>query len=118
MSGILVYVALAGILFIQVLARTFALPAAIILINNSSPHPSVLGTLHGVAQSVTSAMRTAGPVLGGWGFGEGLRAGVVGGVWWVLAAVAMGGWAASGLVFEGNRQGEGDEGEEGTEGRV
>lgn len=101
-SGIPLYAALTAVLFIQVLARTFALPATLILLNNASPHPSVLGTLHGVGQSVSSAMRTLGPVLGGWGLGAGLRAGVVGAVWWALAAVAVGGWLAGGLVYEGS----------------
>ena len=66
-SGIPVWLALSGVLSIQVLARTFALPATIILVNNCSPHPSVLGTIHGIAQSLSSASRTVGPVLGGWG---------------------------------------------------
>lgn len=101
-SGALLYAALTGVLFIQVLARTFALPAAIILVNNSCPHPSLLGTMHGVAQSVSSASRTLGPVLSGYGFGAGLGVGVVGAVWWALAGVAAGGWMASALVREGN----------------
>ena len=101
-TGILVWVALAGVLLVQVVARTFALPAAIILINNCSPHPSVLGTIHGIAQSVSSASRTVGPVLGGWVYGLGLSHGVVGGVWWGLAAIAVCGWVASGWVYEGS----------------
>ncbi len=101
-TGFLLYAALTLVLFIQVLGRTFALPATVILVNNSSPHPSVLGTVHGVAQSVNSGMRTLGPVLGGWGLGIGLRIGIVGTVWWALAAVAAAGWVASGLVYEGS----------------
>ncbi|KAI9879498.1 MAG: hypothetical protein M1830_008374 [Pleopsidium flavum] len=101
-SGVLVWMALGGVLFIQVLARTFALPATIILINNCSPHPSVLGTIHGIGQSVSSASRTVGPVLGGWLYGLGLSHGVVGGVWWGLGAVAVCGWVASGWVYEGS----------------
>lgn len=100
-SGILVWMALGGVFFIQVLARTFALPAAIILINNCSPHPSVLGTIHGIGQSVSSASRTVGPILGGWLYGLGLSHGIVGGVWWGLGVVAVCGWVASGWVYEG-----------------
>ncbi|KAM0795437.1 major facilitator superfamily domain-containing protein [Usnea florida] len=101
-SGILVWLALSGVLLIQVIGRTFALPATIILINNCSPHPSVLGTIHGIAQSVSSASRTVGPLVGGWGYGKGLQVGVVGAVWWALAGVAGVGWVLSGLVREGD----------------
>ncbi|KAI7551014.1 hypothetical protein KC331_g2822 [Hortaea werneckii] len=45
------------VLSVQVLARTFALPSTTILVNNASPHPSVLGTVHGVAQSVRERER-------------------------------------------------------------
>ncbi|MCJ1400310.1 hypothetical protein MMC11_003515 [Xylographa trunciseda] len=117
-SGFLVWLALGGVLFIQVLGRTFALPANTILVNNCSPHPSVLGTIHGIGQSVSSASRTVGPVLGGWLYGVGLQKGVVGGVWWGLAGMAMVGWVASGWVYEGDGHeiwlaGEKEEGHEG-----
>lgn len=101
-SGFLVWLAMSGVLLIQVIGRTFALPAAIILINNCSPHPSVLGTIHGIAQSVSSAARTIGPVAGGWGYGRGLNIGVVGMIWWSLAIVACIGWVLTSLVREGS----------------
>lgn len=123
-SGVLVWLALSCVLSIQVVGRTFALPATVILVNNCSPHPSVLGTIHGIAQSVSSASRTVGPVLGGWGYGEGVRVGVVGAVWWALAVVAGVGWVVSGLVREGDGheiwlegEKEEDEEEQGEEGR-
>lgn len=119
-SGVLVWLALSGVLCIQVIARTFALPATIILINNCSPHPSVLGTIHGISQSVSSFSRTIGPVVGGWGFGKGLQIGIVGAVWWSLAALACLGWCASSLVREGSGheillEGESDDEEGGRE---
>lgn len=101
-SGALVWLGLIIVLTVHVVGRTFALPGAIILVNNSSPHPSVLGTVHGIAQSVSSAARTLGPVLGGWGFGKCLEIGVVGVVWFALAGVALVGWACSSLVQEGD----------------
>ena len=91
-----------GVLAVQVLGRTFALPAAIILVNNCSPSSRVLGTVHGVAQSASSAARTIGPILGAWGFGKGLDEGVVGAVWWGLAGMAVVGFSVSGFVREGN----------------
>ncbi|KAI9744021.1 MAG: hypothetical protein M1818_002755 [Claussenomyces sp. TS43310] len=101
-DGFLLWLALSAVLFVQVLGRTFALPATIILLNNSSPHPSVLGTIHGLGQSVGSAARTIGPVLAGWIYGVGLSHGVVGAAWWGLSGVALCGCVASRFVSEGD----------------
>ncbi|KAF2117411.1 major facilitator superfamily domain-containing protein [Lophiotrema nucula] len=101
-SGILIWISITTVLFIQVLARTFALPCATILINNCCPHPSVLGTVHGLGQSVSSLTRTFGPIMGGFLFGRGLDMGVVGLAWWILACVAVLGSVASKFVREGD----------------
>lgn len=101
-DGVAVWLAIAAVLAIQVVGRTFALPAQTILVNNCTPHPSVLGTVHGVAQSVSSFARTVGPVLGGFLYGLGLAGGVVGAVWWGLAGVAICGFLASLFVREGD----------------
>ncbi|KAF8860717.1 MFS general substrate transporter [Acephala macrosclerotiorum] len=101
-DGILVWIALCTVLFIQVTGRTFALPATTILVNNASPHPSVLGTMHGVAQSLSSASRSIGPTLGGAIYGLGLKRGVVGAVFWGLSALALVNCVASYWVKEGN----------------
>lgn len=101
-SGVLIWVGISCLLFLQVLARTFALPANIILINNCCPHPSVLGTVHGLSQSISSGVRTLGPVLGGWLFGRGLQTGYVGLAWWVFCAEAVVGFAAGLFVREGS----------------
>lgn len=101
-DGILVWLAICAVLFIQVTGRTFALPATTILVNNASPHPSVLGTMHGIGQSFSSAARTIGPSLGGALYGLGLRKGVVGAVFWGSSAVALAGCAASYWVKEGD----------------
>ncbi|KAH8878627.1 MFS general substrate transporter [Thozetella sp. PMI_491] len=101
-DGIAMWASIAAVLFLQVLGRTFALPANTILVNNCTPHPSVLGTLHGVAQSVSSMARTIGPMLCGYLYGLGLARGVVGAVWWGLSGVAFCGFLASWWVREGN----------------
>ena len=98
----LIWPALVVVLGTQVLSRTFALPGAVILINNSTPSPSVLGTIHGVGQSVSSAGMTVGPLLCGWGLGLGMKSNTMGAVWWAMAAWAMMGWALSWTVREGN----------------
>ena len=101
-SGALFWMALTAVLSVQVLARTFALPAAAILVNNASPHPSVLGTMHGMGQSVSSAMRTVGPLLISWLYGKGLSRGTVGLAWWCMAVMGVLGAVAGGWVREGN----------------
>ncbi|KAG9251269.1 major facilitator superfamily domain-containing protein [Emericellopsis atlantica] len=101
-TGLAMWMAFVGILMIQVLGRTFALPAQAILINNCSPHPSVLGTVHGMGQSVSSGARTIGPMVGGFVYGLGLNAGYVGLVWWCLSVIAVLGVVASWFVREGD----------------
>ena len=101
-DGILVWLALCIVLFIQVTGRTFALPATVILVNNACPHPSALGTMHGIAQSCSSAARTIGPTLGGIFYGLGLHHGVVGAVFWGLSGWAILGCIASYWVKEGD----------------
>lgn len=62
----------------------------------------MLGTIHGIGQSTSSAARTIGPALGGWIYGKGLEIGVVGLAFWGLAAVAGLSIVASGFVREGD----------------
>ncbi|KXL41739.1 hypothetical protein M433DRAFT_51877, partial [Acidomyces richmondensis BFW] len=101
-TGAFVWIGISLLLAIQVAARTFALPSSAILVNNASPHPSVLGTVHGIAQSVSSAARTVAPVVAGWAYGTGLRKGVVGLAWWGMACVAVVGAIAGQWVREGD----------------
>jgi MFS family permease len=116
-TGHWVWVSIIIVLFLQVTARTFTLPTSIILLNNCSPHPSVLGTVHGIGQSVSSAFRTIGPIFSGWWYGHGLDIGVVGFAWWLIAIVSVLGCVAAIYVYEGSGHeiilpGEEHEGEE------
>jgi hypothetical protein len=101
-TGPLIWVSIAIVLLLQVTARTFALPATIILMNNASPHPSVLGTVHGIGHSVSSAARTLGPIMSGYLYGVGLENGIIGASWWTLSLVALVGWVATRWVREGS----------------
>lgn len=85
-AGAFVWLGIILVLMLQVMARTFTLPASIILLNNCSPHPSVLGTIHGLGQSVSAGFRTVGPMVAGRWYGGGLDIGVVGAAWWGTAA--------------------------------
>lgn len=101
-TGPAIWLSICAVLFIQVMGRTFALPSQAILVNNCSPHPSVLGTVHGLGQSVSSFARTIGPVIGGVVYGYGLSRGYVGLVFWLLSCVAICACLASLLVKEGD----------------
>jgi hypothetical protein len=116
-TGAPVWLALLSVLLIHVLGRTFALPSQTILINNCSPHPSVLGTIHGLGQSVSSGARTVGPMIGGVVYGLGLNQGVVGLVWWALSCIGVCCCLSSLLVKEGDGHEiwlEGDEDDDAT----
>lgn len=101
-SGWTVWIGISCVLFLQVAARTFALPASIILLNNSSPHPSVLATIHGVGQACSATFRTLGPVLAGYWFGLWTERGIVGMAWWIVGSVAAIGCVASFWVRNGS----------------
>lgn len=101
-SGAVVWIGICSVLFFFVVSRTFVLPATMILVNNCCPHPSVLGTVHGVAASVASGARTVGPALAGYLFGVGLQAGVVGLAWWSLALASFVAVFAAMRVREGS----------------
>ncbi len=115
-DGLLFWLAISGVLLSHVVGRTFALPSQTILVNNCTPHPSVLGTLHGVAQSASSLFRTVGPMLGGYLYGLGLKYGIIGAIWWGLSNIAICCVLMSFLLREGDGHEiwlEGDEREEG-----
>lgn len=112
-SGPFIWLGIVFILFLQVTARTFTMPASIILLNNCSPHPSVLGTIHGLGQSVSAAFRTVGPVVGGWWYGYGLDIGMVAWGWWGVAAMSAIGCVTALGMYEGSGHEVRLEGEEG-----
>jgi hypothetical protein len=102
-SGVWLWLGISLILTLQVSARTFALPASIILVNNASPHPSVLGTIHGVGQSVSAGFRTLGPVASGYWYGVGLEHECVGFSWWMVAGISVIGCIASFWARDGSQ---------------
>lgn len=101
-GGAWLWIGMVGVLFLQVAARTFALPLMQVLTNNCSPHPSVLGSLHGVASSVSSGAFSIGPIISSWLFGRGLGMGFVALAWWVLAVESLGVQVTSRLIYEGD----------------
>jgi MFS family permease len=100
-TGPWVWVGISVILFLQVAARTFALPTTIILLNNCSPHPSVLGTIHGLGSSVSSTFRTVGPIASGKWYAMGLEQGIIGLGWWGITIISLVGCVSGFLVKNG-----------------
>ncbi|MCJ1467772.1 hypothetical protein MMC07_006397 [Pseudocyphellaria aurata] len=69
-------------------ATIFAFPCMGIMLTNSTPSLRVLGTLNGVATSVSAIGRAIGPAIEGWMFSVGLNIGYVILSWWTLAVIA------------------------------
>ena len=67
----------------------FAFPCSTILLTNSASSLKILGTLNGVATSISAIGRAAGPALAGGVFTVGVKYGYVAFSWWFLAIVAM-----------------------------
>lgn len=100
-AGVVVWTGILCFLGLHVLGRTWAMPSATILVNNCCPHPSVLSTVHGAAQSVASGMRMLGPIAGGALFGMGLEKDIVGLAFWVLMSMSSFGALFGMLAREG-----------------
>ncbi|KAI9722571.1 MAG: hypothetical protein M1828_004567 [Chrysothrix sp. TS-e1954] len=86
---VLLWIELGGILIVRTVAAVGGLTSALLLITNSAPDHTVLGTLNGLAQTLSAAGRAIGPFVSGSLFsaathvhprGEALAFGVFGGV--------------------------------------
>jgi MFS family permease len=86
---LLLWVGIVLVASLQVGARTFAAPGVVLLTNNASPSPAVLGTIHGMGAATSSMFRTVGPIVVGHWYSQGLEEGVVGKAWWLLSLVAL-----------------------------
>ena len=79
----------------QIMARTMAIPSTVILLTESAPAKSVLGTVHGAGNMLASLARAVGPAIGGAVYAAGVEDGVIGAVWWfylVVVAIAAAAW--------------------------
>lgn len=84
-----VWIELGAVLFIKSVASVGGLTSALLLITNSAPSHAVLGTLNGLAQTLSAAGRAVGPFISGSLFtaaayvhpkGEALAFGIFGGI--------------------------------------
>ena len=97
----LLWVGIFVVASLQIAARTFSVPGVVLLTNNASPSPAVLGTIHGIGAATSSLFRTVGPIVAGHWYGQGLERGVVGWAWWLLSLIALFGIVPSFFVKDG-----------------
>lgn len=98
----LLWVLLLVVAVLQIAGRTFAVPGIVLLMNNASPSPAMLGTIHGMGAATSSAFRTLGPIVAGRWFGQGLDRAVVGWAWWWLSLVSLVGFVPSYWAKDGS----------------
>lgn len=77
------------IMLIKCLAGVFAFPCTTILLTNSAGSLRLLGTLNGVATSISAIGRGSGPSIAGGAFTYGIKIGYVIIPWWLLAIIAL-----------------------------
>ncbi|WQF83623.1 Putative major facilitator superfamily, MFS transporter superfamily [Colletotrichum destructivum] len=92
-DAVLIWTCLSAVLTMHVLSRTFVNPATMLLVNDSAPSPNLLGTVHGLASSISSAGRIMGPTVGGAMLSWGLTHDLVGLPLWLLGVLAVINWA-------------------------
>ncbi|KAI1620426.1 major facilitator superfamily domain-containing protein [Exophiala viscosa] len=78
-----------GLMLVKGFCGIFAFPCSTILLTNSAASLKVLGTLNGVATSISAIGRAAGPALAGATFTAGVDIGYVVISWWTLAVVGI-----------------------------
>ena len=118
------WIELGGVLIIKTIASVGGLTSALLLITNSAPSHAVLGTLNGLAQTLSAAGRAVGPFISGSLFtaatkvqpkGEALAFGIFGGISFLGFLLSFGIRGAD-LEADGWNEGESDEEErEGNE---
>ncbi|KAH6639258.1 major facilitator superfamily domain-containing protein [Boeremia exigua] len=112
--------AMIALLVVRGLAGTFAFPTSTILLTNSAASLRVLGTINGVATSVSAIGRASGPAIGGGLFTWGVKRGYVLVPFWALAGISLVAavptwWLVEGAGFGGDEADEADEGDESFE---
>ena len=81
-------VAMVALMLVKGWCTVFAFPCITILLTNSAASLRILGTLNGVATSISAIGRAAGPALSGLAFTVGADAGYVIISFWLLATIA------------------------------
>lgn len=77
------------LLMIRGVGGTFAFPTSTIMLTNSAPSLRILGTLNGLATSISAVGRAAGPAIGGSLFTLGVKHGYIIVPFWTLSAISL-----------------------------
>ncbi|KAH8684819.1 major facilitator superfamily domain-containing protein [Tricladium varicosporioides] len=112
-GAVWIWIELGFVLLVKTIAAVGGLTSALLLITNSAPNNSVLGTLNGLAQTLSAAGRAAGPVLSGGLFSVATKVQPKGEAlaWGVFGGVAFLGWLGSfGIRGEELESGDWDDG--------
>ncbi|KAI1104636.1 MFS general substrate transporter [Jackrogersella minutella] len=96
------YAALFFILMIKTFSVIVGFPCTTILLTNSATSLSILGTLNGFATTFSALGRATGPALTGSVFTWGVKHGIIGVPWWLLACIAAVGAIPAWMVVEGD----------------
>ncbi|PQE07228.1 mfs transporter protein [Rutstroemia sp. NJR-2017a BVV2] len=114
-----IWIEIGGVLLIKTVAAVGGLTSALLLITNSAPNHGVLGTLNGLAQTLSAAGRAVGPFVSGGLFSLGTRVGSGNGellAWGVFGGVAfvgfLGSWGIRGEQLESEEWSDEEEGDE------
>ncbi|KAF2027721.1 MFS general substrate transporter, partial [Setomelanomma holmii] len=105
-------VAMVVLLMIRGVGGTFAFPTSTIMLTNSAKSLRVLGTVNGLATSVSAVGRAAGPAVGGGLFSWGVKRGYVIVPFWTLSAIALLGSIPTWWLVEGKGFGDDSDSDE------
>lgn len=100
-----------ALLVVRGLAGTFAFPTSTIMLTNSAASLKVLGTINGVATSVSAIGRASGPAIGGGLFTWGVKRGYVIVPFWTLTVISLVASIPTWWLVEGKGFGGGDDSE-------
>ncbi|KAF1916566.1 major facilitator superfamily domain-containing protein [Ampelomyces quisqualis] len=94
-------IAMVVLLMIRGIGGTFSFPTSTIMLTNSASSLRVLGTVNGVATSISAVSRAAGPTVAGWLFSWGVKRGYIIVPFWFLSVVAFLAWIPTLWLVEG-----------------
>ncbi|KAF1930569.1 MFS general substrate transporter [Didymella exigua CBS 183.55] len=100
-----------ALLVVRGLAGTFAFPTSTIMLTNSAASLQVLGTINGVATSVSAIGRASGPAISGGLFTWGVKRGYIIVPFWTLTVISLVASIPTWWLVEGKGFGSSDDSE-------